>query len=92
MAAQPPPEVMPALSATEESKTMEPEGMTYAEVAKHSTKDDLYLVIHDQVYNASLFVDEHPSVPTFSPPYAYVPTPRLIPTLRIILRWTIEKE
>lgn len=34
--------------------------LTYAEVAAHSTKKDLYVVIHDKVYNASSFVDEHP--------------------------------
>jgi cytochrome b involved in lipid metabolism len=33
---------------------------TYAEVAEHSAKKDLYLVIHDKVYNATSFVDEHP--------------------------------
>jgi cytochrome b involved in lipid metabolism len=33
---------------------------TYAEVAEHSSKKDLYLVIHDKVYNTSTFVDEHP--------------------------------
>ncbi|KIW73420.1 hypothetical protein PV04_01542 [Phialophora macrospora] len=36
------------------------EEFTYAEVSKHSTKKDLYVVIHDKVYNASSFVDEHP--------------------------------
>jgi cytochrome b5 len=34
--------------------------LTYAEVAAHSSKKDLYVVIHDKVYNASSFVDEHP--------------------------------
>ncbi|KAH0843901.1 hypothetical protein AYO21_10404 [Fonsecaea monophora] len=34
--------------------------LTYAEVSKHNTKKDLYVVIHDKVYNASSFVDEHP--------------------------------
>ncbi|KAF2398708.1 putative cytochrome b5 [Trichodelitschia bisporula] len=33
---------------------------TYAEVAEHSTKKDLYVVVHDKVYNVSSFVDEHP--------------------------------
>ncbi|KAL1976138.1 hypothetical protein VTN31DRAFT_2420 [Thermomyces dupontii] len=33
---------------------------TYADVSAHNTKKDLYMVIHDKVYNASSFVDEHP--------------------------------
>jgi cytochrome b involved in lipid metabolism len=34
--------------------------LTYTEVAAHSSKKDLYLVIHDKVYDASSFIDEHP--------------------------------
>ncbi|KAF2438250.1 cytochrome b5 [Karstenula rhodostoma CBS 690.94] len=33
---------------------------TYSDVSEHSTKKDLYIVVHDKVYNASSFVDEHP--------------------------------
>jgi len=33
---------------------------SYSDVSAHSTKKDLYVVIHDKVYNASAFVDEHP--------------------------------
>jgi len=33
---------------------------TYSDVSSHSAKKDLYLVIHDKVYDASSFVDEHP--------------------------------
>jgi cytochrome b involved in lipid metabolism len=33
---------------------------TFAEVKEHSGKKDLYLVIHDKVYNTTTFVDEHP--------------------------------
>ncbi|KAK4506628.1 hypothetical protein PRZ48_000360 [Zasmidium cellare] len=33
---------------------------TYSDVSEHTTKKDLYLVIHDKVYNSSSFVDEHP--------------------------------
>jgi cytochrome b involved in lipid metabolism len=36
------------------------EELTFAEVAAHSTKKDLYMVVHDKVYNISEFVDEHP--------------------------------
>ncbi|KAF2641087.1 hypothetical protein P280DRAFT_468758 [Massarina eburnea CBS 473.64] len=39
---------------------------TYAEVLEHNTKKDLFVVVHDKVYNASSFVDEHPYVPRFS--------------------------
>jgi hypothetical protein len=35
---------------------------TYSDVSEHSTKKDLYIVVHDKVYNASSFVDEHPYV------------------------------
>lgn len=31
---------------------------TLAEVAAHNTRDDLYLVIHDEVYEVSKFVTE----------------------------------
>ncbi|PSS22252.1 hypothetical protein M430DRAFT_65447 [Amorphotheca resinae ATCC 22711] len=34
--------------------------ITYSEVQKHSGKKDLWLVIHDKVYNTTSFVDEHP--------------------------------
>ncbi|KAF2181094.1 cytochrome b5 [Zopfia rhizophila CBS 207.26] len=33
---------------------------TYSDVSEHATKKDLYVVIHDKVYNASSFIDEHP--------------------------------
>ncbi|PYH46392.1 cytochrome b5-like heme/steroid binding domain-containing protein [Aspergillus saccharolyticus JOP 1030-1] len=33
---------------------------TLAEVTAHNTKKDLYMVIHDKVYDCSSFVDEHP--------------------------------
>jgi cytochrome b involved in lipid metabolism len=35
---------------------------TYSDVAEHNTKKDLFIVVHDKVYNASSFVDEHPYV------------------------------
>ncbi len=38
--------------------------LTYAEVSEHTSKKDLYLVVHDKVYNCSSFVDEHPYVST----------------------------
>ncbi|KAL2003672.1 hypothetical protein VTN02DRAFT_2822 [Thermoascus thermophilus] len=33
---------------------------TFQEVASHNTKKDLYMVIHDKVYDVTSFVDEHP--------------------------------
>ncbi|KAF2453787.1 cytochrome b5 [Lineolata rhizophorae] len=33
---------------------------TYSDVAEHKTKKDLWVVIHDKVYNVSSFIDEHP--------------------------------
>ncbi|KAF2745305.1 cytochrome b5 [Sporormia fimetaria CBS 119925] len=33
---------------------------TYSDVSEHSTKKDLYVVVHDKVYDCSNFVDEHP--------------------------------
>ena len=43
---------------------------TYSDVSEHNTKKDLYIVVHDKVYNASSFVDEHPyvSLPCTCPP------------------------
>lgn len=37
-----------------------PQEFTLKEVAAHNTKKDLYMVIHDKVYDCSSFVDEHP--------------------------------
>ncbi|GKZ19548.1 hypothetical protein AbraIFM66951_011263 [Aspergillus brasiliensis] len=33
---------------------------TFQEVSAHNTKKDLYMVIHDKVYDCTSFVDEHP--------------------------------
>jgi len=33
---------------------------TYKEISAHAGKKDLFLVIHDKVYNTTAFVDEHP--------------------------------
>ncbi|KAJ5923202.1 cytochrome b5 [Penicillium verhagenii] len=33
---------------------------TLKEVEAHNTKKDLYMVIHDKVYDCTSFVDEHP--------------------------------
>ncbi|KAL7935654.1 cytochrome b5-like heme/steroid binding domain-containing protein [Trichoderma chlorosporum] len=33
---------------------------TVEEVAKHASKADLYMIIHDKVYDVSSFVEKHP--------------------------------
>lgn len=33
---------------------------TLSDVAEHNTKKDLWMVVHDKVYDCSSFVDEHP--------------------------------
>lgn len=35
---------------------------TYQEVSAHNSKKDLYIVVHDKVYDTTSFVDEHPYV------------------------------
>ncbi len=35
---------------------------TFQDVAEHNTKKDIFVVIHDIVYDASKFIDEHPCV------------------------------
>ena len=48
-----------------------------------SAKQDLYLVVHDKVYNASTFVDEHPYVLLAQkPPIPLAPKWHLKETLR----------
>ncbi|KAJ6261300.1 hypothetical protein Dda_3969 [Drechslerella dactyloides] len=34
--------------------------VTYTELLSHDTKEDLYVAIHEKVYNVTRFVDEHP--------------------------------
>ncbi|KAK4990017.1 hypothetical protein LTR66_005821 [Elasticomyces elasticus] len=34
--------------------------LTFSEVSEHTSKKDVYIVVHDKVYDASSFVDEHP--------------------------------
>ncbi|WQF83751.1 Putative cytochrome b5-like heme/steroid binding domain, cytochrome b5, heme-binding protein [Colletotrichum destructivum] len=34
--------------------------LTYQDVAEHNTKKDLFMVIHDKIYDCTKFVDEHP--------------------------------
>jgi hypothetical protein len=50
---------------------------TYSDVSEHNTKKDLYMVVHDKVYDATSFVDEHPYVAPFP---RCTPYPRLLET------------
>ncbi|CAI7583953.1 unnamed protein product [Penicillium bialowiezense] len=34
--------------------------LSFKEIAEHNTKKDLYLIVHDKVYDCTSFVDEHP--------------------------------
>jgi Cytochrome b5-like Heme/Steroid binding domain len=34
--------------------------LSYAEVAKHNTKDDVWLIIHGEAYDLSEFLPDHP--------------------------------
>ncbi|KAJ5435004.1 hypothetical protein N7491_005599 [Penicillium cf. griseofulvum] len=38
----------------------EPKDLTLQEVSEHNTKDDLYLVLEDKIYNCTVFAKEHP--------------------------------
>lgn len=52
---------------------------TLKEVTAHNTKKDLYLVIHDKVYDCSSFVDEHPCVlPTLPCALSYLAAHSLV--------------
>lgn len=55
--------------------TMADKEFTYADVSGHSTKKDLFIVVHDKVYNASSFVDEHPWVASFLCSRSALPPP-----------------
>ncbi|KAI0723144.1 cytochrome b5 [Earliella scabrosa] len=34
--------------------------VTYAELKEHRTKDSLYILLHEKVYDVTKFIDEHP--------------------------------
>ncbi|KAL8666905.1 MAG: hypothetical protein Q9202_001145 [Teloschistes flavicans] len=38
----------------------ETQELTFEQVASHNSKKDLYIVIHDKVYDTTNFIDEHP--------------------------------
>lgn len=35
---------------------------TFSDVAEHTSKKDLFMIVHDKVYDVGSFVDEHPYV------------------------------
>jgi hypothetical protein len=49
--------------------------LTFQEIAEHNTKKDLYLIVHDKVYDCTSFVDEHPYVAPVSTRYRQVYKP-----------------
>ena len=55
---------LPAMSAEKE--------LTFKELSEHNTKKDLYVAIHDKVYDVSSFIDEHPYVLSF-PSFQFMP-------------------
>ena len=50
------------LKEEQHDKMSDGKELTYKEVADHTSKKDLFIVVHDEVFNASSFVDEHPYV------------------------------
>lgn len=46
--------------------------LTFQEVSSHTTKKDLYMIIHDKVYDCSSFVDEHPYVVPLPSDYLFL--------------------
>lgn len=51
---------------------------TYQDVAEHNTKNDMYCVIHDKVYDCTKFLDEHPydALPHSPIPYLFLAVSR----------------
>lgn len=47
-------------TATNTPAKMSDKEFTYQDVAEHNTKKDLFVVIHDKVYDCAKFIDEHP--------------------------------
>lgn len=47
-------------TATTATAKMTDKEFTYQDVAEHNTKKDLFVVIHDKVYDCAKFIDEHP--------------------------------
>jgi cytochrome b5 len=35
---------------------------TYSDLSEHASKKDLFVCVHDKIYNATSFIDEHPYV------------------------------
>ncbi|GKT57668.1 cytochrome b5 [Colletotrichum tofieldiae] len=46
--------------------------LTYQDVAEHNTKKDIFMVIHDKIYDCTKFVDEHPPFSTSQPELTFV--------------------
>lgn len=53
---------------------------SYQDVAEHNTKNDMFVVVHDKVYDCTKFLDEHPYV--FRPSAACATLFDLVPRSR----------
>lgn len=50
----------PTTTPTTDTMATETKEYTYQDVAEHNTKKDIFVVIHDKVYDCTKFLDEHP--------------------------------
>jgi len=60
---QTPPTTQPPVQTTQAPTTTQPPGMhtfTIEEVSTHNTRNDCWLVIHDNVYDITQFISSHP--------------------------------
>lgn len=79
---QRPPFLLIPPTEPQQSTMSDTKQFTYSDVSEHTSKKDLYLVIHDKVYNTSSFVDEHPYVVTLSSGGTVPLSPHSIPHTR----------
>ena len=59
----PAPSVQPAAPSPAVTAPVVPAGLTLADVAKHATASDCWLIVSDKVYDVTSYVNEHPGGP-----------------------------